>query len=120
MGFWGLLFLIGFIVAVVQLKKHFLPGKINFNKATALSKFTGPLYWIWDDGFDDTVLKETGKKRQIIDTDDVHFPKNFLWGTATGSFFVSTWCNFLSSIPQLHTKLKAISTIPIGPSGRNS
>lgn len=87
MGFWGILFLIGFIFAIVQLKKHFVPGMNQVPTTTTVLLFAAPLYWVWDDGFDDTVLKETGKKRQIIDTDDVHFPKNFLWGTATGKDF---------------------------------
>lgn len=38
------------------------------------------LYWCWDNGNED--------ERTVIDTDDIRFPHDFLWGTASASYQV--------------------------------
>ncbi|CAF4321551.1 unnamed protein product, partial [Adineta steineri] len=43
-----------------------------------LSRVHSSLYWCWDNGNED--------KRIAIDTNNVSFPENFLWGTASASY----------------------------------
>jgi beta-glucosidase len=43
-----------------------------------LSRVHSSLYWCWDDG--------NGSKRVTINTDNISFPEQFLWGTASCSY----------------------------------
>ena len=52
-----------------------------------LRLFPGPLYWQWDNMADGITAP-----RQIIDTDKLHFPSGFLWGTATAAHQVEGGC----------------------------
>jgi hypothetical protein len=46
--------------------------------------YRNSLFWIWDNGAD-----ELEQVRERIDTDDIYFPANFLWGVATSAHQVS-------------------------------
>ena len=43
-----------------------------------LLRIYSSLYWCWDNG--------NGENRIVIDTDDISFPENFLWGTSSSSY----------------------------------